>query len=365
MKWRCMKKKQRARFICRFTRKFFPSFLQTMPPTPPLALVTGATGYVASEITLQLLRKGWTVRGTVRDVEDGRSIQLTRLASALPGTLTLHSANMVMDGAFDALAAGCAYIFHVASPFFILGPSHGHDELIEPALAGTVNVLAAAAKAKATLKRVILTSSVAAVHGDYGTPPVAEAGLYSEADWNASSSVANGQAYHASKAQAEEEAWRIAKARGLDLVCVLPNFVLGPPLLRGAAGTSVGFMKGLIEGKTAPSGAPVICDVRDVARAHVLAAETPGASGRYIVSHAGPLAPALVEEVLKERLPGCVVRPAEPVAAEELRPRIDGSRAAADLGLSLRSMRETVGDMVTVCCGLGLAVPVEQEGVAK
>ena len=45
---------------------------------------------------------------------------------------------------------------------------------------------------------------------------------------------------------AEKEAWRLAKEEGLDLVAVLPNFVLGPVVSSRADGTSVGFLKVLL-----------------------------------------------------------------------------------------------------------------------
>jgi len=42
---------------------------------------------------------------------------------------------------------------------------------------------------------------------------------------------------------AEREAWKLAEAAGLDLVAVLPNFVLGPVLSSRSSGLSVGFIK--------------------------------------------------------------------------------------------------------------------------
>ena len=349
-----------------------------MPARTPVALVTGATGYVASEITAQLLRKGWIVRGTARRIGDARAAGLAALAAALPGTLTLHEADLLAAHAFDALVPGCDYVFHVASPFFIAS-TDPHADLITPAVSGTINVLGAVAKAnekagggESGVRRVILTSSVAAVHGEYAAPPVGGGDLYTEADFNGTSTVENGQAYHASKALAEQEAWKVAGAKGIDLVTILPNFVLGPPLLSGAFGTSIGFLAAMVEGRAAPGGAPVVCDVRDVARAHVLAAEAPGASGRYIISHAAPLPPALVADVLADRLPGCALLGVEGggegggAAADppDLRPRIDNSRAATELGLALRPMRETVADMVTALVALGLATPREKEAEA-
>jgi nucleoside-diphosphate-sugar epimerase len=277
---------------------------------------------------------------------------------------------MLHEGAFAGIAPGCDYVFHVASPFFIEA-TDPHADLIAPALSGTINVMTAAADAikapGSRLRRVVLTSSVAAVHGEYAAPPTRGPGeLYSEDDFNTTSTIENGQAYHLSKVRAEEEAWRLAKAAGLSLSVVCPNFVLGPPLLAGSAGTSIGYVRGLIEGTTAPGGAPIICDVRDVARAHVLAAEAPGAGGqRYIVSHAAPMPPAMVEAVLREALPGCAVKATQvPDDGAEalLRPRIDNSRATTELGLILRPVRETVADMVTAMVALGLAVPRVEAG---
>lgn len=72
-------------------------------------------------------------------------------------------------------------------------------------------------------------------------------------------------------------------------------------------------LQGLIEGKPA-EGTPIICDVRDVAAAHVAAAERPAASGRYIVSQRAPITPSFVSEVLRvsrslasPRVPCCVM----------------------------------------------------------
>ena len=45
------------------------------------------------------------------------------------------------------------------------------------------------------------------------------------------------------KVLAEREAWQLAKAAGLDLVAILPNFVLGPVLSARVDGLSAGFVK--------------------------------------------------------------------------------------------------------------------------
>jgi nucleoside-diphosphate-sugar epimerase len=126
-----------------------------------VGVVTGAAGFVGSELVKQLLERGWTVRATVRDTSDSKRVEhLLRLANALPGTLQLFEADLLRDGSFNAACAGTDYVFHTASPFFIQAADPQRD-LVDPAVAGTRNVLAACAAAGATLKRVVLTSSVA------------------------------------------------------------------------------------------------------------------------------------------------------------------------------------------------------------
>ncbi|KAK9842550.1 hypothetical protein WJX81_005642 [Elliptochloris bilobata] len=320
-----------------------------------VVVVTGASGFVAGELVKQLLAKGYTVRGTVRSLGSVYKVaHLIALGQALPGTLELHEADLLQEGSFDSVVQGARYVFHTASPFVIQVEDTQRD-LIDPAVKGTSNVLAAAAKAKASVKRVVLTSSVAAVHGEYAAPPVSGS-LYSEADWNETSTAENGQAYHLSKALAEREAWELAEASGLDMVAILPNFVLGPVLSSRADGLSAGFVKGLVEGKAA-EGTPIICDVRDVAAAHVAAAELPAASGRYIVSQRAPITPSLVAEVLRARFPEFAI-PDVPPGEWDVRERIDNSRAERELGLRLTPPCATLVDAAATLIAVGAAQPL-------
>jgi uncharacterized protein YbjT (DUF2867 family) len=86
------------------------------------ALVTGAAGFVGSEIVHQLLAKGYDVIATARNVDAGgdggapvgRCSHLVALASVLPGTLELKAADLLKEGSFDEAVKGCDFIFHVA-----------------------------------------------------------------------------------------------------------------------------------------------------------------------------------------------------------------------------------------------------------
>ena len=126
------------------------------------AVVTGAAGFVGTQLVKQLLERGWTVRATARDVSDARRMgPLERLAAALPGALELHEADLMSQGSFHAVCAGAHYVFHCASPFEFPEATEAQAQMVTVAVEGTRNVLTACAAAGRTLRRVVMTSSVA------------------------------------------------------------------------------------------------------------------------------------------------------------------------------------------------------------
>ena len=249
-------------------------------------LVTGASGYIASWIVKDLLEDGIDVHATVRNPDDDRKVgHLRRLADKASGKLTLFKADLLTEGAFDEAMQGCELVFHTASPFVIMGIKDPQKQLVDPAVNGTRNVLAAANRC-ASVKRVVLTSSVASIYGDAVDARTVKDGVMTEAQWNTSSSVDH-QPYSYSKVAAERAAWDMAKAQQRwDLVVINPGFVLGPSLTSGSDSTSLSTMKQFTDG-TLRMGAPAlefgVTDVRDVALAHIKAGYTPTASGRHIV----------------------------------------------------------------------------------
>jgi len=250
------------------------------------ALITGGTGYIGSWIVKYLLEKGQTVRVAVRDKNRKDKIQhLVDLDEKLPGKLEFWEADLLKPGSFDDAAKGCDIIYHIASPFK-LKIKDAYKDLIDPAVKGTRNVLNAANNS-GTVKKVVLTSSVAAIHGDNVEMKEQNLAEFSEEQWNISSTPKH-QPYSYSKVTAEKEAWKIHDAQSnWKLVVINPSFVMGPSLTKATESESLTFMKDMLKGKFA-MGAPDLCfgfvDVRDVAKAHVLAGEKMDAEGRHLLA---------------------------------------------------------------------------------
>lgn len=262
--------------------------MKTIDRSKPV-LVTGGTGYLASWVVRQLLDQGLEVRTTVRDLaQKDKYAHLTTLAVKSKGALQFFEADLLKKGSFSEAMTGCELVIHTASPFKISGIKNAQKELVEPALEGTRNVLETV-NATESVQRVVLTSSVVAIFGDAIDIQKTEKGIFTEAHWNTSSSVDH-QPYPYSKVQAEKLAWEMTKKQSRrDLLVINPGFIIGPSLTKRTDSTSVEIMIQMATGKFktgAPAGNMSFVDVRDVAKAHILAGFTPNASGRHICTSA-------------------------------------------------------------------------------
>jgi nucleoside-diphosphate-sugar epimerase len=250
--------------------------------------VTGGTGYIASWIVKDLLEEGHTVRITVRNKSDKEKYQhLLDIERDTEGELSVFEADLLSPGSFDEVVAGSDYVMHTASPFFLDDGGDPQRNLVDPAVKGTTNVLDAVNKSS-SVKRVILTSSLAAIYGE--SREMTDSGLSAldETLWNESSSLSR-NAYSFSKTEAEKAAWSyVEKQDKWDLVTIHPGFVLGPSLTKRKDSTSINTLLRILQGEF-KSGAPdlrfVFSDVRDISKAHISAAFTKEAKGRYIVAN--------------------------------------------------------------------------------
>lgn len=323
-------------------------------------LVTGATGFIAGHVIVELLEHGYAVRGTVRDLADtGRRAHLSEYAARVGGDLDFAAADLNTDHGWAEAVAGCTQVLHVASPF-PSAPPDDDGELIRTAVDGTLRVLRAAAAAPA-VRRVVLTSSIAAIaHGHR------DDAVRTEADWTV---VERSPAYQRSKTLAERAAWdfvdSLPAARRPELVVVNPGMVLGP-LLAAETSTSHEPVRRLLAGEVpgVPRVGWSVVDVRDLAVAHRLALETAEAAGRRYIC-AGEhvwmqdMARMLDTEygsrgfrIATRGLPGALVRLAA-VFDRGLRltvpglgkvERVSAARAESELGWTMRPVADTIRD---------------------
>jgi nucleoside-diphosphate-sugar epimerase len=261
-------------------------------------LVTGATGYLGGWCVAELLRRGYRVRATVRDLAREPEVRATVGSEVEAGDrLTLLAADLGSDAGWADAAAGCDYVLHVASPF-PPGQPKDPDELIVPARDGTLRVLGAGLDAGA--KRIVVTSSSAAVRHGGAAPPDRP---LNEEDWT-DPDTPKLTPYSRSKTIAEQAAWGLARERGAEdrLAVVNPVAILGP-VLSDDLSYSLEIVQRLLKGMP---GVPRLgfsfVDVRDVADLEIRAMTSPEAAGQRFMA-AGPfLWMSQVAEILRDRL---------------------------------------------------------------
>lgn len=250
---------------------------------PGRVLVTGGSGFIAAHCIIRLIEAGHDVRTTVRSIsrEAGVRSMLRQGGCEAGERLGFAEADLLRDEGWDAAAAGCEFVLHVASPLPAKQPKD-ENELIVPARDGALRVLRAARDAGA--RRVVITSSFAAI--GYGRPPTGL--VYTEEDWTDVSKPVG--AYVKSKATAERAAWDFIRREGdgLELATVNPVVVFGP-VLGPDFSTSVLVVKAMLEGRAPalPKITMGVVDARDVAELHLLAMTRPEAAGQRFLCSAG------------------------------------------------------------------------------
>ena len=241
-------------------------------------LVTGATGFIGLHCIKQLLDRGYSVNGTLRS-QDRQAEVLDSLERNNTPTrhLSLFEVDLNRDSGWDSAIRDCNYVLHVASPFVLT--DEDEDFFVKPAVEGVQRALKFSKKHN--VKKVILTSSFAAIHETLNDRQES----FDEEDW--SNPNKPGISFYAkSKTMAELAAWEFMEMENPDfsLTVINPVLVMGPSLSKDV-GTSNSLVKNMINGSV--PGTPKIhigiVDVRDVASVHILAMESSSADGERII----------------------------------------------------------------------------------
>ncbi|WVR07600.1 hypothetical protein IAU60_004642 [Kwoniella sp. DSM 27419] len=263
-----------------------------------LVLVTGASGFIAAQTVREFLKRGYRVRGTVRS--EGKGDYLKKLFMNEGEFEYVIVEDIITDGAFDKAVDGVDAVAHLASPFYIQGVKDP-QELIGPAVKGTTGILQSIQTYNPGIKRVVVTSSTAAVGSIVSNK---SPHIYTEEDWNHDSvphveqNGLKSNAFHsylASKTLAEKAVWSFVQEQkpSWDVVTLCPPFVYGEAIQQISSpeqiNTSVAAFFGWLSGqKTEANLSGRLGDwvnVKDIALAHVLALEVPEASNeRFIIS---------------------------------------------------------------------------------
>lgn len=264
-----------------------------------LVLLTGISGFLGSHVALHLLNAGYTVRGSVRNLNKADKVRETlNAAGADISKLEFVALDLLKDEGWGVAMKGCKYLIHTASPVLTQMPDDP-DVLIRPAVEGTKRAINAALKEG--VERIVLTSSTQAItdgHDNYSRP-------FNASDWTNTKS-ANCSAYAKSKTLAEQEAWSIVDTVGRRncLAVINPGAILGPLLDERGNAFSV-LIKKMLDGSmpACPQLYFPLIDIRDVAALHVDALTNPNTGGQRCIAAVETLSVSELGKLLKKSFP--------------------------------------------------------------
>ncbi|KAJ7596306.1 D-lactaldehyde dehydrogenase [Mycena floridula] len=323
-------------------------------------LVTGANGYIAAWVVRTLLEKGYTVRGTVRSDAKGKALS-DQFASFGDKFEYAIVEDIVKEGAFDDAVKGVDAIEHTASPCYVENVDDP-EEMIRPAVQGTVGVMKSAMEHGSSVKHIVITSSTASICED-----VPESRVFSEKDWNNLSvknveeqgREANGDdKYAASKTLAEKSAWDFKANNKVpwDIVVLNPPW---PCVHEVSKPSALNFSMGLLYNAILLYKGMCWIDVRDLAIGHVLALEKQDAGGERIIVATGvsswqdwykstSAAMDSANSISPSPIPSHNIKKGNPGSSANTVPHLnyEMSKAPRILGFKGRSMQETIHDIL-------------------
>ncbi|OVF07715.1 putative methylglyoxal reductase (NADPH-dependent) [Clavispora lusitaniae] len=322
--------------------------------------VSGATGFIAQHICKLLLDKGYTVIGSARSEAKGE-----HLAQLLNSTKFSYVVvpDVQFEGAFDDVLAKNPQIsvfLHTASPFHFKA-TNVEDELLKPAVHGTKNALKSITKHGNNVKRVVITSSYAAIstaESEADPSVVNNEKTWNQITWEESKrDPVSG--YRGSKKFAELAGWDFVKEQKPNFIInyVNPSFVFGPQAfdseVKDNLNTSSEIINNLLkltpESQIPPTRGGFV-DVRDVAKAHLIAFEKPIENERLLMNAGRFCSQDLLDVLnakfseLKGKIP--VGEPGTGHLVNDAMCKIENEHTKSILGFKLIDLETTVYDSV-------------------
>jgi NADPH-dependent methylglyoxal reductase len=330
-------------------------------------LLTGASGFVGLHVLDTLLSEGYNVVAAVRSSSREKDVRAVAKSHPDSKLSFVHVPDIAADGAYDQVFKShkeITAVIHTASPVNFSAEDLIED-VVNPAINGAINLLKAIKSYGPQVKRVVVTSSVAAVL-DVENPPK-NGTVVNESTWLdvtlEDAKKSQWVAYAASKVLAEKAVWKFVEeeAPQFDVVTVLPSFVFGPILgdikSADALNESSSYLYKMLVGDIPQAFTSDYVSARDTAKAHVLAIEKPHLAGKRLVISTGPFVAKDLVEISRKL--GFGVQPDSALDVDQVlaqRYTFDNSATLKDLGIELASLEETISDSVKSFIEKGIAV---------
>ena len=358
--------------------------------------VTGCSGFTGGHMVRELALQGYQVRACIRDADSWRGRDAVAYLSKLPNVEIRDGCDLFVEGSYDAAFEGCCGVFHVAAvlgnsadgksqPF---GSGNVPQDIYDGGLKGTRNVIASIYRAT-SVGCLVYTSSMAAVSGRKAAT-VAPGYEWTEKDW-ASDGVSEriwqqpGSSYARSKVETEQLINHAAAASGgrWRAITMCPAMICGPVLFKAQVGQWIEQIGRMANNETPNWPSPYdmyydIIDVRDLVKAHRLAAEfeidhtaTEGGA-RYLMHGSGGRSSLLFSEevrgIIQDAFPLFELSMPQPLPQREDRPSVNGKppkphlvndckKAKGVLGATIRPVDDTIRAVVETSIELGVIQP--------
>ncbi|KAL2866121.1 flavonol reductase [Aspergillus lucknowensis] len=314
-----------------------------------LVLITGATGFIGSQVVLRALEAGYTVRLVVRRPD--QADKLRRIFSKYTDKLSfVIIPDITASGAFDEAVKGVEYVIHVASPM----PGSGEPDLLNGAVRGTVSVLDSAIRIPG-VQKVVITGSILSLvpigRIEKGAMVKEDTDFDFTFDRESTAALSRIDQYHASKIAAHKAVLDFVATNSppFDVVTIHPVYVFGRSLVQESADQLSGTNRLLFQTITTDTpflGQFLGVHVDDVAVAHVNALTRSGTRIKgvrpYLLSSKSR-SWREVRDFAQSQYPKLSI-PLPPL--DTLEYEVDTSRAQRELGIEFREMEVQVKDVV-------------------